>query len=85
MQLHAVITVEPVSPSVLADAGQLVHAAEPVVPLYVLIAHCEQDPPSGPVYPMLHLHAAAAVEPVAPSVLEDAGQLVHVAEPVVLL
>ena len=42
-------------------------------------------PPFGPVYPVFATQAVAAVEPVAPSVAELAGQPVHAASPVAVL
>ena len=41
----------------------------------------EHVPPSGPVYPALHLHAEMAVFPV-PDVAELAGQAAHASAPV---
>ena len=71
---------------------------------HVPVGHAEHGPPSGPVYPALHVHTLDALQPlqdapelvaqatqVAASVAADVGeyvlapQLVHVAEPVVVL
>ena len=41
-------------------AGQLVHAAEPVVDLYVPLTQAVHVPPFGPVYPTAHCAFARA-------------------------
>ena len=61
-------------------AGQAVHAALPLAPLYVLKTHAEHVPPSGPVYPRLHLHAEMAVFPSVS--VTELIQYVHASAPV---
>ncbi len=42
---------------------QEVHAAVPVVSLYLPAAQAVQTPPFGPVYPILHVQLPKAVQP----------------------
>ena len=60
------------------------HGAEPVLDLYVPMAHSEQAPTmpvlASPVYPALHAQLAALVSAVKACV-EWAGQLVQIADP----
>ena len=77
-----------------------VHSAPPICALNVPATHARHGPPSGPVYPLLHTHAALdpadsefagqlehAKLDVAPAALENvfAEQFVHTAVPVTVL
>ena len=58
--------------------GQLVQLSAPLALLYVPDSHARHVPPSGPVYPALHVQAAAAVLPAGED--ESLGQLAHALE-----
>ena len=53
------------------------HATLPVVLLYFPVTHVLHVPPSGPVYPTLHVHAALAELPLGE--LEPVGHVTQVA------
>lgn len=59
---------------------QSVHTADPVPALYLPAAQPVQVPPSGPVNPMLHVHAPTALPPDPDELLD--GQVVHTPDPV---
>ena len=99
---QATQVVATVAPSVdeYVLAPQLVHAAEPVMFLYLPVTQAVHGPPFGPENPTLHVQAARAElevgelelvgqarQVVAPTVVEyvPVSQLVHVTEPVVVL
>ena len=65
-------------------AGQLTHPLLPDVSLYEPAAHGEHTPPSVPVYPTLHRHAPADVDP-SEAVFAFAPHPLHAADPVELL
>ena len=53
------------------------HATLPVVDLYEPAAHDEQEPPSGPVKPALHVHMLDALQPLHDAPEFD-GHVIHV-------
>ena len=59
-------------------SGQSLHAADPDTSLYLPASHAAHAPPSGPVYPTLHVQATTAV--LAAGEPESAGQSLHVDE-----
>ena len=65
------------------SSRQSTQALDPDALLYLPASHSMHRPPSGPVEPALHLHAAKAV--LCSFELEPAGQLLQSAAPVVLL
>jgi len=66
------------------DDGQAMHPALPAASLYVPATHAVHSPPSGPVYPALHLQAVTLSFPAA-DVESDDGQAKHSALPAVSL
>ena len=50
-------------------ASHSVQATDPLVALYLPAAHARQAPPSGPVYPALHLQSVMSPLPTADEVL----------------
>ncbi len=65
------------------DAGQSVHATEPVTFLYESAAHGLQRPPSGPETPASHLQLVTVLLATAED--ELAGHATQAAEPVTSL
>jgi hypothetical protein len=63
--------------------AQPLQAFEPIIDLYVPGSQAVHAPPSGPVYPRLHLQLVCAVDPTTDC--ELAVQSMHVAEPVAVL
>ena len=59
------------------------HGRDPVTDLYVPAGHAVHSPPSGPVYPVLHLQSVKALLPAGE--LEPVGQSEHCALPVMSL
>jgi hypothetical protein len=64
LQTQSVTAAEPLRGLLEANV-QTVLAADPVAVLYRPGLHAEQCAPSGPVYPVLHTHCVALVEPAA--------------------
>lgn len=63
--------------------SHVAHNADPVAGLYEPATHAEQTAPSGPVYPLLHLHPLSAPLPVVDTeVPRTPGQVKHVASAV---
>lgn len=70
-----VATKNPVPPVPLPylPTPQSVHASEPVTVLYLPITHASQNPPSGPVVPVLHRQLVRTIPPVVVE-LDSTGQ-----------
>ena len=65
----------------LLPAGQAMHSAEPVWPLYLPAAHRAQVPPLGPDEPALHVQSSA--ESLPDGEFAWTGQLEHIEEALV--
>ena len=76
--LHEAMSVDPVAATVPELSGQSLHAAAPVVSLYLSAMQAVIVPPSVPLYPPAALHDAMSVEPVVVPVPLLAGQAVGV-------
>jgi hypothetical protein len=60
-----------------APAEQFVHAALPLLFLNLPVIHAEQAPPSGPVYPVLHLQSEIVLGDVENGDCDDIGHDTH--------
>jgi hypothetical protein len=74
--MHTLALVAPATPE-YAPAGQFVHCEFPVTFLNFPATQAEQVPPSGPVYPGLHLQEEIDFDDVLNGVIDCAGHVVH--------
>ena len=69
--MHSQSVTLPLAAGDLEFDGQLEHSALPAVSLYLPATHAVHSPPSGPVYPALHLQSVNVSLPAVE--LEFAG------------
>ena len=81
--IHTAEVFAPATPE-YAPAVQFVHDEFPVTFLNFPATHVVQAPPSGPVYPMLHLHSEIDFDDVENGADVPAGHDVHVGVPPVM-
>jgi hypothetical protein len=78
--IHTAEVFAPATPE-YAPAGQFVHDALPLTFLNFPATQAVQLPPSGPVYPVLHLQSEIVFDVTEKFEVENAGHDVHVGTP----